>query len=607
MTSNVLPKKTCFEIVAFILLVGLSTVVLTSSAIAQLTDDDISVLQDQAAEEGWTFTVGKNAATEYSLDQLTGLVEPENWREGANFNPMQSARHIPQFWDWREMTGLPPIRNQGSCGSCWAFATVGPLECAIHIQDGNTVDLSEQYLVSCNNHGWDCITGGWFAYDYFWWYGVAGEPGAVLEQDFPYTATDGGCAPPYPHEYVIDGWGYIGDQSSIASTPAMKQAIMEYGPISVAVAANSAMQSYTGGIFSGCDGGDINHAVTIVGWDDTLGGSGCWIMRNSWGAGWGDNGYMYIRYGCQQIGYAACYVEYSGGVSFEADTTFGWVPYDVNFTATSGQDSIDSWCWSFGDGDSSEVISPSHTFDSPGMHTVNVKIDCNGTEFSRERVNYVIALADSIVAPALTGERNTTIEMSVYARNSVPLRMIELPIEYSGDLDLTLDTFIIAGTRTEAFEQISLLHYSPSLKRTTLRLIASPSDPSAVLAPGTGEIIKLYFSVSAYATIGASTEVNLAGYTTHQPLFAYDQGSYAPIITSSAISICAARGDMDNMPGITVNDLTWFTNFLFKGGADPIPLDAGDIDGDTEMNVSDLTYLVSYLFRGGPLPPTCSQ
>ncbi|KPJ49229.1 hypothetical protein AMJ40_05965 [candidate division TA06 bacterium DG_26] len=135
-----------------------------------------------------------------------------------------------------------------------------------------------------------------------------------MEADFPYVASNAPCNCPYPHEYLIDDWAYIGGQYSIPSVDAMKQAIIDYGPISVAVYANSAMQAYTGGVFNGCGGGQVNHAVTLVGWDDSQGTSGIWIMRNSWGPGWGEGGYMRIPYGCSSIGYAACYVVYPGRV-----------------------------------------------------------------------------------------------------------------------------------------------------------------------------------------------------------------------------------------------------------------------------------------------------
>jgi hypothetical protein len=279
----------------------------------QLSDADLAELQSRAVEEGWTFTVGRNPATEVSLDSLCGLVVPDGWWINARFDPCTPTRDLPPTFDWRTLGGCTPVKNQGNCGSCWAFGTVGPLECNIKIKDAVTTDLSEQWLVSCNRDGWSC-GGGWWAHDYHQWKtDPCGGTGAVLEADFPYTATNAPCNCPYPHEYLIDSWAYIGNDSSIPPVSAVKQAIMDYGPVSVAVYANSAMQGYTGGVFNGCASGQVNHAVVLVGWDDNQGSGGVWFMRNSWGTGWGENGgYMRIPYNCSSIGYAACYVNYAG-------------------------------------------------------------------------------------------------------------------------------------------------------------------------------------------------------------------------------------------------------------------------------------------------------
>nr|MBN2276772.1 choice-of-anchor J domain-containing protein [candidate division Zixibacteria bacterium] len=284
-----------------------------ATALAQLSSKDIEQLEIRARQENWTFSVGENPATQYPLEQLCGLKIPDNPQDESLFGNIKADRDLPAAFDWRDSTGCPPVKNQGGCGSCWAFGTVGALECNILIKDGLTVDLSEQWLVSCNQDGYDC-EGGWWAHDYHQWKtDPCGGFGAVMEEDFPYTATNGTCNCPYDHYYTIDSWGYIGNSYSIPSVSAMKQAILDYGPISVAVYANSAMQAYTGGIFNGCASGTVNHGVVLVGWDDSQGTSGVWIMRNSWGTGWGEEGgYMRMEYGCSSIGYGASYVVYTG-------------------------------------------------------------------------------------------------------------------------------------------------------------------------------------------------------------------------------------------------------------------------------------------------------
>lgn len=303
-------RRPCPIIVALaaLVLVGVSPVA------AQLTQDDIAALRHQGEIEGWTFTVGENGATAFALEDLCGLVVPENWQAEAPFVTMTPSRDLPESFDWRELGGCTPIKSQGGCGSCWAFGTVGALECNIKIRDSVTVDLSEQWLVSCNSDDWGC-DGGWFAHKYHQWKkDPCYQTGAVLESEFPYRASDLPCGCPYSHPYLIQGYAFIAGEHSVPSVEAIKQAIMTYGPVSVAVVSTAAMHAYTGGVFNQNMSGAINHAVVLVGWDDTQGTEGIWIMRNSWGAWWGEGGYMRIEYGCCHIGYAASYVDYPGAV-----------------------------------------------------------------------------------------------------------------------------------------------------------------------------------------------------------------------------------------------------------------------------------------------------
>lgn len=262
----------------------------------------LKLLRQEIKKKGYDFEVGYTSVSDVPLNDLCGLVEPPGWKDEAPFvlfSPNLQA--LPSSWDWREHEGVTPVKNQGSCGSCWAFGTVAPLESQIKIACGQTVDLSEQYLVSCNPYGYGC-NGGWFTA-----HNMHKPPGAVLESAFPYRAANVTCGGPYSHPYYIDGWAYIGSSSSVPATAAIKQAILNYGPVAAAVAVNSAFQYYRSGIFDGTYTG-INHAVTLVGWDDT---GGYWILKNSWGTGWGENGYMRIKYGANKVGYAANYVMFS--------------------------------------------------------------------------------------------------------------------------------------------------------------------------------------------------------------------------------------------------------------------------------------------------------
>jgi len=281
------------------------------AARAQLSANDLEALQRRAGQEGWTFTVGRNSATDRPLAELCGLVVPPDWQSGARFDPSIPAPGLPAAFNWCQDGSCPQVRNQGGCGSCWAFATVGALECAILLQDGVEVDLSEQWLVSCNSDGWGC-GGGWWAHKYHEYKSdPCGGSGAVLETQFPYQGAEPPCGCPYPHACTIDGWAYVGSSGSVPKVSSLKQALLDHGPLSVAVYVNSAFHAYTGGVFNDCQEGTVNHGVVLVGWDDTQGSNGVWIIRNSWGPGWGEDGYMNIEYGCSAIGYGASYIDYT--------------------------------------------------------------------------------------------------------------------------------------------------------------------------------------------------------------------------------------------------------------------------------------------------------
>jgi hypothetical protein len=263
-------------------------------------DVELKRLRAQGQRDGWTFTVGKNSVSHLPLEQLCGLKVPANWRQMGKFEDdyfwRETRETPPASWDWRDYGKVTPVKNQGSCGSCWAFGMLGSYEGILAVNGEGLQDLSEQFLVRCNSHGYGC-NGGWWCYDDMY-------NGIPLESCYPYTATDGSCSYNCTLYFPVESWYYVGNSSSVPSTSALKQAIYDHGPLSVAVYVNLAFQYYTSGIFNSCQNSQPNHAVVLVGWDD---GGGYWIMKNSWGTGWGENGYMRITYGCSNIGYAASY------------------------------------------------------------------------------------------------------------------------------------------------------------------------------------------------------------------------------------------------------------------------------------------------------------
>ena len=291
--------------------------VLAGPALAQLTSEDIVALRERGEKEGWTFTVCENPATKYSLEELCGSFEAPRWQVGDRLMPPASRPRFDAYFNWCDLGGCTSVKQQGGCGSCWAFAALGAMESDIKIKDDVSTDLSEQWLISCTLAG-DCGGGQYSeAFKYLRCNGLqdpCGDSGAVLESDFPYQADDPPnvpCACPYPHPYCLADWGFAYGGGGVPPVADVKQAIVTYGPVAVSVYANWAFQTYGGGVFNACENDQgTNHAVVLVGWDDNQGTDGVWILRNSWGSGWGQGGYMLIEYGCSVVGIGACWSYY---------------------------------------------------------------------------------------------------------------------------------------------------------------------------------------------------------------------------------------------------------------------------------------------------------
>ncbi|KAE9041696.1 hypothetical protein PR003_g4003 [Phytophthora rubi] len=184
--------------------------------------------------------------------------------------------------DWSTTECVAPIQSQGSCGSCWAFATVSAVESAQCIANGKTAltKYSEQQLVSCNSQNWGCGGGApEYALDY------VQQNGLCTDDSYPYTSDVGyayscnsSCE---PQETGLSGYSQVSGEDELLSA-------IEEHPVIVAVASgNNVWKQYTGGVVSSCDTWELDHAVVAVGYD-----SSSIKIRNSWGTCWGEDGYM---------------------------------------------------------------------------------------------------------------------------------------------------------------------------------------------------------------------------------------------------------------------------------------------------------------------------
>jgi len=200
-------------------------------------------------------------------------------------------KEVPDSIDWREKGAVTPVKNQGACGSCWSFSTTGAIEGASFLKTGNLVPFSEQNLVDCDSVDLGC-NGGLMdtAFQY-----VETSKGLCSEDDYPYEGVQDFCRASectvVPGTDVTDFFDVKPDSVEDLMSALAQQ------PVSVAIQANQQVfQFYQGGIFdSPLCGTELDHAVLSVGYStDEETGEAYFIVKNSWGESWGEEGYIRI-------------------------------------------------------------------------------------------------------------------------------------------------------------------------------------------------------------------------------------------------------------------------------------------------------------------------
>jgi C1A family cysteine protease len=263
-------------------------------------------MREEIKQNGDTFEVGINSAMQYPLEELCSL-NPDFKVDDSSLlgiNEQENISNVAGLAMPPTFTGYyTPVENVMICGP-WAFITCDLLEGIILGKDGVLVNLSEQYLIDCNIFGYNC-NNGWFCHDMHMF-----PYGARSESCYPYKGVQGPCNQSCPWVYRISNWGYVLNSSSVPTPYAIKLKIYTYGAVACCVNVDSYFQAYTSGCFSHNSSGPVNHFVLLVGWDDTKCTTGAWRLKNNWGTGWGEAGFMWIKYGVSSVGYAANYVVY---------------------------------------------------------------------------------------------------------------------------------------------------------------------------------------------------------------------------------------------------------------------------------------------------------
>jgi C1A family cysteine protease len=229
-----------------------------------------------------------------------GLAPKDSTAELPYEGIIVNAATLPEAFDWREEgIDLPFVKNQGACGSCWAFAITGALESAEALfGEDEGLNLSEQHMVSCDDQSYGCNGGFMTSADF------VVRSGLTDEASFPYKAKDLRCKTNIKVKAKAASYKLLGSRNKKPTTDEIKAALVEHGPLFVTVMAGGSGWDGSGDSVTSCrKRGSTNHMVQIVGYTKTQ-----WIMKNSWGPKWGKDGHAFVGFGCDLIGQEAGFV-----------------------------------------------------------------------------------------------------------------------------------------------------------------------------------------------------------------------------------------------------------------------------------------------------------
>ncbi|XP_027771723.1 cysteine proteinase COT44-like [Solanum pennellii] len=280
----------------------------------EIFKDNLRFIEEHNNSKNQTYVLGLNRFADLTneeyrtmflgtkSDARRRLVKSKNASHRYVFRASDS---VPKSIDWRKKGAVAPIKDQGTCGSCWAFSTVAAVEGINQIATGEMMTLSEQELIDCDRMYNDGCNGGLIDYAFQF---IISNGGINTESHYPYNGIDHICDLVRINAKVVS----IDDYEDVAANEKALKKAVAHQPISVAIEASGrAFQLYSSGIFTGKCGTQLDHGVVVVGYG-TESGVDYWIVRNSWGTNWGEDGYIKMERNIEDTNSGKCGIAMEG-------------------------------------------------------------------------------------------------------------------------------------------------------------------------------------------------------------------------------------------------------------------------------------------------------
>jgi len=250
--------------------------------------------------EGRSYTLGHNQFSGMDDFDFKQYVQNHQLNSSAPTILVDSNEtSLPSSIDWRDNNAVTPVKDQGQCGSCWSFSTTGSLEGIYAIQTGDLVSFSEQQLVDCDNFrhgGKDHGCNGGSMDDAFSW--IHENGGVCTEDSYPYVSGSGETEHCETTCDLVPN-SKIQSWVDVASTDQAMMAAVAQQPVSIAIEADQKdFQFYKSGVLTSDCGTTLDHGVLVVGYGEEN-GEDYYLVKNSWGISWGDEGYIKLGRGLQ--------------------------------------------------------------------------------------------------------------------------------------------------------------------------------------------------------------------------------------------------------------------------------------------------------------------